>query len=71
MRRNKRKKSNDYGQMYIVMNQYNEVFSGIQNGSKFKWSSNWYDAKPLEYTNTIFLRMSSSKIELIKIQDFY
>lgn len=69
MTRKKKKELKE--QEFIVMNEFNEVFSGIKNGSEFKWSSNWHDAKPLEYTNTTFLRMSSSKIELIKIQDFY
>lgn len=58
-------------QEYIVMNEFNEVYIGMKNGGEFNWSSNWYEAKPLEYSNTALLRMSSSKIELIKIQDFY
>lgn len=69
--RRKRKKKNDYGQMYVVMNQHNEVFSGMHNGGEFKWTANWYDAKPLQYSNTVFIRICHPKIELIKLEDFY
>lgn len=58
-------------QEFIIMNEYNEVFSGLKNGGKFKWSSDWNEAKPLEYSNTIFIRILNSKVELIKTQDFY
>jgi hypothetical protein len=58
-------------QEYIVMNEFNEVFTGIKNGSEFRWSSNWHEAKPLEYSNTLLLRTNGSKVELFKIQDFY
>jgi hypothetical protein len=69
--RRKRKKKNDYGQMYVVMNQHNEVFYGMHNGGEFQWTANWYDAKPLEYSNTSSIRMFHSKVELIKVEDFY
>jgi len=67
----RQKKKELKGQEYIAMNQYNEVYSGMKNGGEFRWSSDWYEAKPLEYSNTTFLRMFDSKVELIKTQDFY
>lgn len=69
--RRKRKKRNDHGQMYVVMNQHNEVFSGMQNGGEFKWSYDWYEAKPLGYSNTSSIRMFHPKVELIKVEEFY
>jgi hypothetical protein len=53
------------------MNQHNEVFYGMHNGGEFQWTANWYDAKPLEYSNTSSIRMFHSKVELIKVEDFY
>lgn len=67
----KRKQKESKEQEFIIMNKYNEVFSGLKNGGKFKWSSDWNEAKPLEYSNTIFIRILNSKVELIKTQDFY
>ena len=67
----KRKQKEPKEQEFIIMNEYNEVFSGLKNGGKFKWSSDWNEAKPLEYSNTIFIRILNSKVELIKTQDFY
>jgi hypothetical protein len=69
--RRKRKKRNLTEQKYIVMNQNNETFSGMRNGGEFQWTANWYDAKPLEYSNTSSIRMFHSKVELIKVEDFY
>jgi hypothetical protein len=69
MRQKKKKELKE--QEYIVMNQQNEVYSGMKDGGEFQWTMNWYDAKPLEYSNTVFLRMFNSKAELIKTQDFY
>jgi len=59
----RQKKKELKGQEYIAMNQYNEVYSGMKNGGEFRWSSDWYEAKPLEYSNTIFLRMFNSKVD--------
>ena len=56
---------------FIVMNRHNEVFSGMKNGGEFQWTSNWYDAKPLEYSSTALIKLMHSSVELIRIEDFY
>jgi hypothetical protein len=53
------------------MNRHNEVFSGIKNGGEFQWTSNWYDAKPLEHSSTALIKLMYSSVELIRIEDFY
>jgi hypothetical protein len=67
----RRKKKEIQEQKFIVMNKYNEVYSGMKNGGEFQWSTDWYEAKPLTYSNTTFIKMTNSKVELVKLEDFY
>jgi len=57
-------------QYYIVMNQDNEVFTGLVGGYP-NYSGNWENAKPLQLSNTSLLTFYNSKLELIKEEDFY
>lgn len=53
------------------MNKNNEVYSGMKNGGEFQWTSDWYKAKPLEYSSTALIKMMYSNIELIETENFY
>jgi hypothetical protein len=55
--------------MYIVINQYGEVFTGLQKGYPV-YSSNWDEAKPLNKENTTYL-MNEKGVELISEKEFY
>lgn len=55
--------------LYVVVNEYGEVFIGILEG-KFQWSNDWNKAKPLAYSNTYYIRRSDSKVELIEENEF-
>jgi hypothetical protein len=66
----KRKQKSDKLE-FIVMNKNNEVFSGMKNGGEFQWTSDWYKAKPLEYSSTALIKMMYSNIELIETENFY
>ena len=66
----KQKQSIDKRQYYIVLNQNNEVFTGLKKGY-FNWSSDWLEAKPLEYQSTTYLKLENKNIELIKEEEFY
>ena len=51
-------------EMYVVLNQDGEVFTGIRGG-KFQYSSNWSEAKPLGIDHTGYLLREKGN-ELIK-----
>lgn len=55
--------------MYIVINRYGEVFTGLQKGYPV-YSSNWDEAKPLNKENTTYL-MAEKGVELISENEFY
>ena len=50
--------------MYVVVNQEGEVFTGLKSGYP-QYSSNWAEAKPLCITNTNYL-LKEKGTELIK-----
>ena len=51
-------------ELYVVMNQNGEVFTGIKRG-KFQYSSDWSEAKPLGIDHTAYLLREKGN-ELIK-----
>jgi isopentenyl phosphate kinase len=55
--------------MYVVINQYGEVFTGLQKGYPV-YSSDWNQAKTLNKENTIFL-MNEKGVESISEKEFY
>lgn len=63
MKRNYRK-SPPPVDMYVVVNQEGEVFTGLKGGYPH-YSSNWTEAKPLCITNTKYL-LREHGTELIK-----
>lgn len=53
-----------YGSLYIVLNEYAQVWTGIK-GDELAFSDNWSEAKPLENENQFWHleRMTYIKLE--------
>jgi len=62
------RKSKPSQQMYVVLNQYGEVYMGMIGG-QICWSSNWKEAKPLYRESTTLLLEMYKNTELIKEEE--
>jgi hypothetical protein len=67
--RRKKKKIEEQEQKYVVMNEVDEVYTGMLE-TQFQYSSRWDNYKPLTYSNTRFLRRSNPKVTLIELEKF-
>ena len=65
----KQRKKYTPSNMYVVINQNGEVFTGLQRGYPV-YSSNWDQAKPLNKENTTYL-MNEKGVELISENEFF
>jgi hypothetical protein len=66
--RRKYKKSKPFPQMYVILNKYGQVFTGMKKGY-IQWSDNWLEAKPLFKENTTLLLQENKGAELIKEEE--
>jgi hypothetical protein len=65
----KQRKKYTPSNMYVVINQNGEVFTGLQRGYP-AYSPNWDQAKPLNKENTTYL-MEEKGVELISENEFF